>query len=116
MTTTITLSDENTAGLAWAVELTGLSYEEIVNLSLKDEIDEFQPDSPDSYPQEWIGCWKFRDRQKAEQTLEWVKKRARHDSRGKYPIIETAIRELEDGRFEIHAFSTWKDGKTRRVC
>jgi hypothetical protein len=32
MKTTVTLTDENVAGLAWAVKLTGLSLEEIVNL------------------------------------------------------------------------------------
>ena len=33
MKTTVTLTDENAAGLAWCVELTGLSLEEIVNIS-----------------------------------------------------------------------------------
>jgi hypothetical protein len=33
MKTNVTLTDENAAGLAWAVELTGLSLEEIVKPS-----------------------------------------------------------------------------------
>jgi hypothetical protein len=34
---TVTLSDDNAANLAWPVELTGLSLEEIVNLLLADD-------------------------------------------------------------------------------
>jgi hypothetical protein len=34
MKTTVTLTDENVAGLVWAVKLTGLSLQEIVNLLL----------------------------------------------------------------------------------
>src|SRR5215469_16196372 len=44
MKTTVTLTDENAAGLAWAVNLTGLSLEEIVNLLLASELTCFRPD------------------------------------------------------------------------
>jgi hypothetical protein len=42
--TTVTLTDENAAGLAWAVDLTGLSLEEIINNLLADELTCFRPD------------------------------------------------------------------------
>jgi hypothetical protein len=38
MKTTVTLSDKNSAALAWAIELTGLSLEEIVNSLLADDV------------------------------------------------------------------------------
>jgi len=116
MTTTITLTPENVAGLAWAVELTGLPIDEIVNMMVKDEIENFNPDSVDSYPHEWIGCWKFKDRASAERTLKWIKKRVRKGRRGKFPIVETEVSEDPDGRFGIDVFATWQDGQYRRVC
>ena len=89
MKTTVTLTPENAEGLAWAVELTGLSIDEIVNLLLKDDVSNFQPDYDDSYPEELIGNWKLKDRASAECTLKWVTKRVRKGRRGKYPIVET---------------------------
>ncbi len=115
MSITITLTDENVAGLAWAVELTGLSYEEIVNMAVKDEVDNFQPDSDDSYPHEWIGCWKFRDRKSAERTLEWISNRVKKDRKRKFPILETKVTEDPDGRFGIDVFATWQTGEYTRV-
>ena len=116
MKTTVTLTQENAAALAWAVQLTGLSIDEIVNLLLQDTLENFQPDYWDSYPHETVGNWKLKDRASAERTLEWVKRRVRKGERGKYPIVETEITELEDGHFEIDAFATCRDGKTHRVC
>ena len=75
MKTTVTLTDENGAGLAWAVNLTGLSLEEIVNLLLADELTCFRPDYEDEYVENTLGCWKLKDRASAERTLRWVKKR-----------------------------------------
>ena len=118
MKSTVTLSPENTTALAWAVELTGLPIDEIVNLLLTDELSNFQPDNDDSYPHETIGCWKFRERKSAERTLKWVKGRVRkYKYRGRmFPILETAIRQLADGRFEIDAFRTDGNGERDRVC
>jgi hypothetical protein len=42
MKTTVTLTDENVAGLPWAVELNGLLLEEIVILLLADELTSFR--------------------------------------------------------------------------
>jgi hypothetical protein len=116
MKTTVTLTDENAAGLAWAVELTGLSLEEIVNLLLADELTCFRPDDDDEYVENTFGCWKFKDRAGAERTLGWVKERARKGCKGKFPIVETAIREVVGGRFEIDAFVTGRSGQCERVC
>src|SRR6476620_5114775 len=116
MKTTVTLTPENAEGLAWAVELTGLSIDEVVNLLLKDDVSNFRPDNHDSYPEQLVGNWKLKDRASAERTLKWVTKRVRKGHRGEYPIVETAIRELKDGRFEIDAFTTWKNGETHRAC
>jgi len=117
MKTTVALTDENATGLAWAVELTGLSLEEIVNLLLADELTCFRPDDDwNEYVENTFGCWKFKDRAGAERTLGWVKKHLRKGFKGKFPIVETAIREVADGRFEIDAFRTWRNGKCDRVC
>jgi hypothetical protein len=56
MKTSITLTDENAAGLAWAVKLSGLSLEEIVNNLLADELTCFRPDDDDVYPENTLGC------------------------------------------------------------
>src|SRR5215831_19011404 len=77
MKTTVTLSDENAAGLAWAVKLTGLSLEKIVNLLLADELTCFRPDYEDEYVENTLGCWKLKDRASAERTLHWIKLRKR---------------------------------------
>jgi len=112
----IELTHENATGLAWAVELTGLSTNEIVNLLLTDELSNFRSDNDDSYPHETIGNWKFKDRASAERTLKWVITRVRRGSRAKFPIIESEITELGDGRFEIDAFITRRNGEYDRVC
>jgi hypothetical protein len=109
MKTTVILTDENAAGLAWAVRLTGLTLEEIVNNLLADELTCFRPDDDDVYLENTFGCWKFKDRGSAERTLAWVKKRARKGCKGRFPIVETAIREVIGGRFEIDAFNKRRD-------
>jgi hypothetical protein len=114
--TTVTLTVENAAGLAWAVDLTGLSLEEIINNLLADELTCFRPDYDDVYVENTLGCWKFKDRASAERTLGWVKERARKGCRGKFPIVETAISEVTGDRFEIDAFKTGRNGKCDRVC
>jgi hypothetical protein len=115
MKTTVTLTDENVAGLAWAVKLTGLSLEEIVNLLLADELTCFRPDYEDEYVENTLGCWELKDRASAERTLKWVKKKVRGRHRGKYPIFEGAVRELGTGRFQIDAFRTQGNGERERV-
>ena len=115
MKTTVTLTNENAAGLAWAVKLTGLSLEEIVNLLLTDELTCFRPDYEDEYVENTLGCWELKDRASAERTLQWVKKKVRKGRRGKYPIFEGAIREVEAGRFQIDAFRTSRNGERERV-
>jgi|SRR6516165_6793461 len=116
MKTTVTLTDENVAGLAWAVKLTGLSLEEIVNLLLPDELTCFRPDEDwNVYVENTLGCWKLNDRASAERTLAWVKKKVRKGRRGKYPIFEGEAREVEAGRFQIDAFVTSRNGERKRV-
>jgi hypothetical protein len=68
MNTIVTLTPDNAAGLAWAVELTGLSLEEIVNNLVADELTCFRPDHYDVYVENTLGCWKFKDRASAERT------------------------------------------------
>ena len=114
MKSTVTLTPENSAALAWAVELTGLSIDEVVNILLAGLLENFQPDNDDSYPHEEIGCWKFKDRKSAERTLEWVEARACKG--GNFLLIQSAIRELDNGRFEIDVFRTDKNGERNRVC
>src|SRR5215510_714312 len=115
MKTTVTLTDENAAGLAWAVKLTGLSLEEIVNLLLADKLTCFRPDYEDEYVENTLGCWELKSRASAERILEWVKKKVRGRRKGKYPIFEGAVREVGTGRFQIDAFATWGDGERRQV-
>src|SRR5215831_17671974 len=114
MKTTVTLTDENAAGLTWAVKLTGLSLEEIVNLLLADELTCFRPDYEDEYVENTLGCWELKDRASAERTLRWVKQRVRKGRRGTFPIFEGAVREVEVGRFQIDAFRTWRNGERER--
>jgi len=104
MKTTVTLTEEDAAELAWAVKLTGLSLEEIVNLLLADELTCFRPDYEDEYVENTLGCWELKDRASAERTLQWVKKKVRKGRKGKYPISEGAVRELVTARFQIEAF------------
>ena len=115
MKTTVTLTDENAAGLAWGVKLTGLSLEEIVNLLLADELMCFRPGYENEYVGTTLGCWKLKDRASAERTLGWVKKRIRKSRKGKFPIFESAIREAGGDRFEIDAFKTSRSGEGERV-
>src|SRR5215468_7708179 len=115
MKTTVTLTEENAAGLAWAVKLTGLSLEEIVNLLLTDELTCFQPDYEDEYVENTLGCWELKSRASAERTLRWVKKKVRKGRKGKYPIFEGAVRELGAGRFQIDALKTSGNGERQRV-
>jgi hypothetical protein len=70
----------------------------------------------DEYIENTLGCWKFKDRAGAERTLEWVRKRIRKGRKGKFPIVETSIREVAGSGFEIHAFKTWRNGECERVC
>jgi len=114
MKTTVTLTDENAAGLAGAVKLTGLSLEEIVNLLLADELPCFRPDDEDEYVENTLGCWQLRDRASTERTLAWVKSRIRKGRKGKFPIFEGAIRGVEAGRFQIDAFKTPGNGELTR--
>jgi hypothetical protein len=89
MKTTVTLSDENVAGLAWAVKLTGLSLEKIVNLLLTGEITCFRSDGDwNEYVENTLGCLKLKDRASAERTLQWVKKKVPKGRRCKFPIFE----------------------------
>jgi hypothetical protein len=81
--TTIALSEPNAAGLAWAVELSGLSLTEIVNLLLAGEVEQFQPTSRDEYMENMFGAWRYKTRADAERVLEWVKSRRK--------TVQTAI-------------------------
>jgi hypothetical protein len=58
-----------------------------------------------------LGCWKLKSRASAERTLRWAKKKVRKGHRGKFPIFEGAVREVETGRFQIDAFKTWRNGE-----
>jgi hypothetical protein len=82
---------------------------------LADELTCFRPDYEDEYVENTLGCWKLKDRASAERTLQWVKKKVRGKRRGKYPIFEGAVREVEADRFQIDAFATWGDGERKRV-
>ena len=88
MKTTVTLTDENVAGLAWAVKLTGLSLEGIVNLLLADKLTCFRPDYEDEYVENTLGCWKLRDRASAERTLRWVKQKVRKAAEASSPFLK----------------------------
>ena len=81
MKTITALTDENAARLAWAVKLTGLSLEEIVNLLLADELTYFRPGDEDDHVLNTLGCWRLKDRASAERTLTWVKKRISQSSK-----------------------------------
>ena len=117
MSPTVTLSDENATGLAWAVELTGFSLEEVVNLLLTDVLKEFQPDLPYcELVENTFGCWQFKTLADAERTLSWVRKKIRKGRKGRFPLLDTAVREVEPGRFEIDAFKTYHNGEWERVC
>ena len=88
----------------------------LVNALLADELTNFRPDYDDVYVENTFDCWKYIDRASAERTLAWVKKRIRKGRKGKFPIVETAVREVAGGRFELDAFKTWRNGECDRVC
>jgi len=70
MKATVTITDENVAGLAWAVKLIGLSLEETVNPLLTDEFTCFQADYKDEYVENTLVCWKLKNRASVERTLQ----------------------------------------------
>jgi hypothetical protein len=47
--------------------------------------------------------------------LQWVKKKVRKGRTDKFPIFKGAVREVEVGRFQSDAFSTWRNGERERV-
>ena len=104
---TITLTSDDDAGFAWAVQLTGLSLEEIVNLLLEDLVDQFDPDSRDEFMENYFGAWRYKTRRDAERVLEWVKSRNK--------IVESAIRQ-ECAGFMIDANTPDHNGEPRRIC
>jgi hypothetical protein len=76
----------------------------------------FQQGQRRFFPEETLGLLKFKDRESAKRTLEWVKSRVQKEHTGKFPIFESSIDELPDGRFQIDAFKTDKNGESNRVC
>jgi len=112
----VALTPENTAVLAWCSELTGLPTEELINFFLAEYFEDFNEDDDNNFPEETIGLLKFKDRESAARTLAWVERRVRKGHKGKFPIFESSIDELPDGRFQIDAFKTWSDGECIRVC
>jgi hypothetical protein len=116
MKTTVQLTPENAATLSWCSKLTGLPAEELINFFLAEYVENFNEDTTTAFPEETIGLLKFKDRESAARTLEWVERRVRKGQTGKFPIFESSIDELPDGRFQIDAFKTWRDGECIRVC
>jgi hypothetical protein len=88
----------------------------IDQLLLAEYLHDFNKDNDDSFPEETLGLLKFKDRESAKRTLEWVKSRVQKEPTGKFPIFESSIDELPDGRFQIDAFKTDKNGESNRVC
>jgi len=116
MKTAVALTPENNAVLAWCSELTGLPAEELINFFLAEYFENFNEDNQDNFCEEAIGLLKFKDRESAARTLAWIERRVRKGHKGKFPIFESSIDELPDGRFQIDAFKTWSDGECIRVC
>jgi hypothetical protein len=114
--TAIALTPENATTLSWWSKLTGLPTEELINFCLAEYLHDFNKDNDDSFPEETLGLLKFKDRESAKRTLEWVKSRVQKEHTGKFPIFESSIDELPDGRFQIDAFKTDKNGESNRVC
>jgi hypothetical protein len=78
MKTITALTDENAARLAWAVKLTGLSLEEIVNLLLAYKLTCFRPDDEwNEYVENVLGCWKLKSRASAERRRRGSRNRSR---------------------------------------
>lgn len=116
MKTALALTPENATTLSWWSKLTGLPTEELINFCLAEYLHDFNKDNDDSFPEETLGLLKFKDRESAKRTLEWVKSRVQKEHTGKFPIFESSIDELPDGRFQIDAFKTDKNGESNRVC
>jgi hypothetical protein len=116
MKTTVKLTPENASTLTWCSKLTGLPTEELINFFLAEYFENFNEDTTTAFPEETIGLLKFKDRESAARTLEWVKRRVRKGHKGKFPIFESSIDALPDGRFQIDAFKTWENGECIRVC
>jgi hypothetical protein len=101
METTVKMTPENAATLSWCSKLTGLLPEELINLFLAVYFENFNEDTTTAFPEETIGLLKFKDRESAAPTLEWVERRVRKGQIGKFPIFEsfnrrTAGRPLSD--------------------
>ena len=89
MKTTVKLTPENAATLSWCSKLTGLPAEELINFFLAEYFENFNEDTTTAFPEETIGLLKFKDRESAARTLEWVQRRVRKGHTGKFPIFET---------------------------
>jgi hypothetical protein len=109
-------SCNTSAVLTRCSELTGLPAEELINFFLAEYFENFNEDNQDNFCEETIGLLKFKDRESAARTLAWIERRVRKGHKGKFPIFESSIDELPDGRFQIDAFKTWSDGECIRVC
>jgi hypothetical protein len=114
--TALALTPENATTLSWWSKLTGLPTEELINFCLAEYLQNFNKDNEGTFPEETLGLLKFKDRESAKRTLEWVKSGVQKEHTGKFPIFESSIDELPDGRFQIDAFKTGKNGESNRVC
>ena len=63
----------------------------LINFFLAEYFENFNEDNDDNSPEETIGLLKFKDRESAGRTLEWVERRARKGHKGKLPIFESSI-------------------------
>jgi len=73
------------------------------------------PEDGDEYVVNSLGCLKYKDKEKAEQTLDWCTECIKKMFHGGLPKnFQTSIREVPNGRFEINA---WRElvGKTERI-
>jgi hypothetical protein len=115
---TVTLTEENFTAPSFFTELTGFSHEELVNYLLADEFTCFNPnpEDGDEYVVNSLGCLKYKDKEKAKQTLDWCTEYIKKMFHGHLPKnFETSIRRRPDGTFEINAFRE-SSGKTERLC
>jgi hypothetical protein len=60
----------------------------LINFCLAEYLHDFNKDNDDSFPEETLGLLKFKDRESAKRTLEWVKSRVQKEHTGKFPIFE----------------------------
>jgi hypothetical protein len=116
MKTIVELTPENAATLTWAMQLTGLPADELINFFLVDCFQNIDPEDDESFTRQTIGLPKFKTREDAARVIDWVKASVRKEHQGKLPAIESEIREVDDGRFEINVFTNWKGSETHRVC